>query len=153
MRARARFRAPSSRRRPRRAHVPGIKPDERKIVRRRPEDPGPAVRDRRQVPDKVLYQRLERSLNGRRRRLLRRELELERDVAPATGNEPAVGKLLPVVEPLARVVRPLVEELGQRLGGDDLTAGRTDDVVELGDETTPVAVGRDHDVLRIELVQ
>ena len=80
-------------------------------------------------------QRLERSLNGRCGRLLRRELELQRDVAPPTGDEPAVGKLLPVVEPTARVVRPAVQELGQRFGGDDLTTRRPHDVVELGDET------------------
>ena len=130
----------------------GTKPTSGRSSGRRSEDPGPAVRDRRQVSEEALNQRLERGLNGRCGRLLRRELELQRDVAPPTDDEPAVGKLLPVVEPTARVVRLLVQELGQRFGGDDLTTRRPHDVVELGDRP-PVAVRGDHDVLRIEVVE
>jgi hypothetical protein len=77
----------------------------------------------------------------------------ERDVAPAPGDEPAVGQLLPVIESPPRVVRPFVEELGQRLGGDHLTSGGPHDVVELRDQPARVAVRGDHDMLGIELVQ
>ena len=65
-------------------------------------------------------------------------------------SDTAVGELLPVVEALARVVRPVEEHPVERRARDHLAARRPDQVGELRDEPVPVAVGRDDDVVRVE---
>ena len=54
----------------------------------------------------------------------RRELVLG-DVAEAAGKDPPVGRLLPVVESVAAVVRA-IEQVLERLSRDHLAAGRDD---------------------------
>ena len=86
--------------------------------------------DRGQTSDEIPHELLERRLDRPGRRLLGRELGLECRVATTTGDQPAAGKLLPVIEPPPCVVRAGVQELGQRLGRDDLATRRLHDVVE-----------------------
>ena len=95
---------------------------------------------------------LEFGLDRLRQRLLIRELRLEVLVAPAPEDEPAVRGLLPVIESVARVVRSWIQRLRQRLGDDHLAADRLDRPIELRQQAARVAVGGDHDVLGIDIV-
>jgi hypothetical protein len=61
--------------------------------------------------------------------------------------------LLPVVEAVTGVVRAREQLLGQRLSGDHLPTGGHDEVLELAEEATGIAVRRHDDVLGIELVE
>ena len=96
---------------------------------------------------------LELGLDRLRERLLVRELRVEVLVAPAAEDEPAIRGLLPVIEAVARVVRPRIQRLRQRLGDDHLAADRPDRPVELRQQAARVAVGGDHDVLGVDVVE
>src|SRR5437870_5311384 len=76
----------------------------------------------RQPGDEVL----EHLLNWLGRLLDGGELGVEREVAEAAGEDPALVVLVPVVEAVAAVVRKVEESLPNRLGGDHLAAGRDD---------------------------
>ena len=89
----------------------------------------------------------------RRRHLVRRELVLERRVAEPASEDPAVRRLLPVVEAVPAVVRAVEEPFGERLGGDHLAARGHDQPLELAEEAARVAVGRDEHVLGLEPVE
>ena len=67
--------------------------------------------------------------------------------------EAVVGRLLPVIEAVARVVRPRVERFRERLRREHLAPHWTDRRVELRKQAARVPVGRDHDVVGVELVQ
>ena len=124
--------------------------DERQHVLREAEDAGPPVRDARRLADQLAEKPLERRLDHRRRLLDVGELVHDRDVAEAAEQHAAVRQLLPVIEALARVVRPVVEDAVERLADDHLAARRPDRVRELRHETVAVAVGRDDHLLGIE---
>ena len=93
---------------------------------------------------------LEQRLDRRRRHLDVGQLVENRHVAEAAEQDAAVRELLPVIEALARVVRPVVEDAVERLGHDHLAARRPDRLGELAHETVPVAVGGDDDLVCVE---
>ena len=126
--------------------------DDGEEVHHQAEQPGPAVVDAERPADEPGDERLQRALDPGCRHLLARELVLERRVAEAAREDAAVGRLLPVVEAVAAVVRAVEEPL-ERLGGDHLAAGRDDQALELPEEPAEVAVRRDQHLLRIELLQ
>ena len=105
------------------------------------------------MSDELRDERLERALDRRRRQLLGRELRLEREVAEAAGDDPAVGRLLPVVEAVAGVVRALEQTLRDRLRRDHLPARRDDRALERTEQAARVAVRRDEHLLGVELVE
>src|SRR5205085_12132620 len=55
-----------------------------------------------------------------------------------------------VVEALARIVRPVVEDAVEWFARNDLAPSRPDRICELGDEAVAVTVGRDEDAFRFE---
>ena len=67
-------------------------PDDRQEVEHHPEDPRPAVVDAQRAADVLLDEPLERGLHDRRRDLVGGELGVERDVAEAARDDPAVGR-------------------------------------------------------------
>src|SRR4029079_17916920 len=81
------------------------------------------------------------------------ELRVERDVAEPAGNDSAVEPLVPVVEPVATVVRDLEEHLLDRLGRDHLATGRDDESLELAEESARVSVSGDHDRVGEDVVE
>ena len=89
-------------------------------------------------------------LDQRRRRLIGGVLVVERLVAEAAGDESAILGLLPVVVAVPGGVRAGEQAPLQRLGDKHLAARRPDRGVELRDEPLRVAVGRDHDLFRLE---
>ena len=112
------------------------------------EQPGPAVVDAERPADEPGDERLQRALDPGCRHLVARELVLERRVAEAAREDAAVGRLLPVVEAVAAVVRAVEEPLAERLGRDHLAAGRDDQALELPEQPAEVAVRRDQHLLR-----
>ena len=100
----------------------------------------------------LLDEPLERALHDRRRHLVGRELGVERDVAEAAGDDPAVRPLMPVVEAVPAVVRDLEQHLLDRLGRDHLAPRRDDETLELAEEAARVSVGRDDDGRRARVV-
>ncbi len=101
--------------------------------------------DRRRAAESSSTNASSASWTARRRDLVGRELGVERDVAEAAGDEPAVRPLVPVVEAVPAVVRELEQPLRDRLGGDHLAARRDDQPLELAEQAARVAVGRDDD--------
>src|SRR5262249_13329654 len=97
--------------------------DERKHVLSQSEDACPAMRHPHFRADELVQERLERRLDRRRGLLDVGELVHDGDVAEAAEQDPPVGKLLPVVEALARVVRTVVEDAVERLARDHLASG------------------------------
>src|SRR5215204_3944373 len=65
-------------------------PDHRQEIEHETEDAGPAMRDGERPPDELGDERLERTLDGRSRLLVRRELRVEGEVAEASRENPAV---------------------------------------------------------------
>src|SRR5713101_5263473 len=128
-----------------RAVVTGDSPDERKQILRQPEDPSPAVRDRRQVAEQFDEERVQRVLDRLGRRLVVCHLREDGEVAEAAEDDASVRELLPVVEPVTRVVRTLEKPFAQRLGRDHLA--------ERGQEAAPRSVGGDDDLLGVELAE
>ena len=74
---------------------------------------------------------------------------IETSRKPPSRTRPS-GQLLPVVEPLPRIVRAVVENAIERLACDHLPPSRPDEVGKLRDETVPVAVGRNQDAIGLE---
>jgi hypothetical protein len=87
------------------------------------------------------------------RPFLRRLLFVKRRVTAAAGDEPVVGGLLAVVVPVPGVMRAGEQTPRERLGHDHLPSGRADYRVQLGQQTVGVAVGRQHKLLGVELVE
>ena len=112
-RGRARCRDPSSRLRPRRRRGPGPGPASGSRSGVSPQIPAQRWVTRGQPPEQLGGERVELRLDERRRLLDRRRLGLEARVAPAADDQPAVRQLLPVVVAVARVVRPLVQQLAE----------------------------------------
>jgi hypothetical protein len=107
--------------------------DDRQEVHDEAEQPRPAVVDSQRTADQLGDERRQRSLDRRRGRLVGRELLVQRRVAEAAGEDPAVGRLLPVVEPVPAVVREVEEPLRDRLGRDHLTSGGDDQTLDLAE--------------------
>jgi hypothetical protein len=130
--------------------VSGYQADEWQRVLGQSKDSGPAVRYIDLAPDKLMEEALERRLDRQREFFDVRELVEDREVTEPAEHDAAVGKLLPVVEAVARVVRAVVQRLRERLAHYHLAARRPDQVGELGDEAVPVPVGRDEDAVSVE---
>src|SRR5690348_13692038 len=108
--------------------------------------------DPRRSSDEFGGEALEPRLDARRCPLFRRRLLLERKVAEAAEDEPPVLGLLPVVVAVSRVVRtPEVLRL-QGFGGHDLPTGRPHYAIERREEAVRVPIGRDNDLVRVELL-
>jgi hypothetical protein len=89
------------------------------------------VGDRRLSPDELLDERLERCLDLGAGRLLSRRLARQVDVSAPAGDQPTVGKLLPVIEATPSVVGPLVPQLPQGLCHDHLPTDGLNEIVDL----------------------
>ena len=127
--------------------------DDRQEVEHQPEDPGPAVLDGDRPADQLGDERLERALDPGRDLLVGRELRLERPVAEAAREDAPVGRLLPVVEAVAPVVRAFEEPLRERLGRDHLAARRDDQPLDLAEQAARVPVRRDQHLLGLDVVE
>ena len=117
------------------------------------EDACPTVLDPLLRTGQLADEVLEVLLNQRRRRLLGGLLLVQRLVAEAARDEPAVGSLLPVVETMSGVMRAREQAPLERRGDDHLAPCRQHHGVELRDEAVGVPVGRDHDLISFELVE
>src|SRR6266516_1153440 len=109
------------------------------------------MRDRRRIAGELSDEALEVALDQRRRLLFGGVLYVERPVTETTDDEAVIGGLLPVGVSVAGVVRAGEQAPLERLGDDDLSARRLDDRVEPGKQAAGVAVGGDHDLVRLEL--
>src|SRR5262249_53289203 len=114
---------------------------DRQEVEHKPEDPGPAIVDANLAAEELRDERVERLLYHGRRLLDSGELGVERLVAEAAGDEPPVGRLVPVVETMPAVVRHLEEPLFERLCREDLSARRDDQTLELAKQPARISVG------------
>jgi hypothetical protein len=109
------------------------------------------VGDRGQSPDELADERLQGRLDLRSRRFFGRRLAFEVRVAAASDHHTSVGKLLPVIEPAAGVMRPLVQTPAQRLGDDHLAACRLHEVLDRTEQSARIPVARDDDRVGLEL--
>ena len=110
------------------------------------------MRDPRRTADELARECLEPPLDARGRALLRSGLLRGRAVAKAAEDEPQVLGLLPVVVAVAGVIRAGEVLLGERLRDDDLPASRRDRAIERFQEPVRVPVRREHDLVRIQLL-
>jgi hypothetical protein len=70
------------------------------------------VGDPRPGTEQLRREALQRTLYRLAQAFLARELRVQLDIAPAAEHEPSVLGLLPVIEPVPRVIRAVVEPLG-----------------------------------------
>ena len=96
---------------------------------------------------------LQRLLDRLGRLLDVRELGRQVHVSEAAQQQPPVAALVPVVEAVAPVVRPLEEQLGQRFRRDHLRPCRDDQPLEPPEEPARIAVRGHDDLLGIHLVE
>src|SRR6266542_3401010 len=127
--------------------------DEREAILSRAEDARPALRDLRRLPEQLGHEALEMALDERRNMLLGRVLVVRRLVAEAAGDGPSLRCLLPVVVAVPRVMRAGEQLPLERFGHEHLAARRRDGLVELRNQTLRIAVGGDHDLVGLELVE
>ena len=94
--------------------VAGNPADDGEEVHHHPEDPRPAVVDPQRATEEAVDELLERGLHPVGELLVGGELGVEGHVAEAAGDDAAVGRLVPVIEPVAAVMRRLEQPLGER---------------------------------------
>jgi hypothetical protein len=94
-----------------------------------------------------------RTLHRLAQGLLARELLVQLHVAPASEHKPSLLGLLPIIEPVPRVVRTAEELLRERLGHDHSATHGPNRLVQGRQEAVRVAVGGDDDLLGVELVE
>ena len=111
------------------------------------------MRDARKVPDELAHEALDLRLDHFGRFLDARVLGFQRRVAAAPRDKAAIGELPPVIEATARIVRAGKEEVRERLGRDHLSPRGLHGRLELRQQPLAVAVGRDHHVGRVQVVQ
>ena len=111
------------------------------------------MRDLRGAADELARERLEPRLNAGRRRFLRSGLLFGCGVSEAAEHEPKIRRLLPVVVAVTRVMRAGEVLVAERLRDDHLPARRLHGAIEHLEEAVRIAVGRQHDLVGVQLLE